>query len=727
MDPQTAPAVPADTPEVFSSEMLRIAANLTSQFAAISVSTITCDLHEHCDGSCSGNGPIKFQPLQVGAMPYRANVQDRPTFNLPLVQDHPTEVPAEDFQYTPIDSASGEIRVLRLHKAVFRFDVVVVDLVTININDENHPSFGALSYHWGDPVFDQTIVCDGKKLLINASLHASLKRHRSDWVELPEFLWVDAICINQKDKDELNKQLVLMGDIYRGAATVFVDFGDVQKEWYVGYDLMQRVRAIRKMLHDRVEDLTDEGLQERVGLPPFDHVSWHNFGVVFTSPWLKRTWTIQEVVLAEDIRCRYGRFAFEWGALIEMTHLMALQGRHTLTGLVYPQMVGTLNLDRILRIRLEFQAGRLAPMKLLWRTRDCQVSNPRDKVVGLLGMLVPTLTREKFEADYSWPVETLFYHFAKYILRACRFPDRAELLSFAGLSRRRKPNAGEPEASAPLPSWVPDWLAHDALSPSVFSILREKPFNAAKGTMPVMYPLGEYGKDECFITQVGYSLGNIMTLGQEEGELEADGDAGSAVQSTQLTIDPAAAARDATGIALRREHLRWRQWQNHAAEVFEAARLAGQLHRYQDHKTAFALTLLGGDDYKGGNATATSVPIENPSELLNVVLEDISAGHPNPDANESRLVSLFKTQVLAACRGRRFAVTEDGYMGLVPACTQVGDQVFLLGGVTVPFVLRRRPEEKKYVLIGDSYIHGVMEGEVAETMSMANYSPVFIY
>jgi hypothetical protein len=104
----------------------RTAANLASQMAAISASTVTCELHEHCDGSCSGNGPVEFQPLQVGHHPYRATVPDRPLYDLPLVQDNPTQIPSEDFQYTPINSASGEIRVLRLHEAVFRSDAVVV-------------------------------------------------------------------------------------------------------------------------------------------------------------------------------------------------------------------------------------------------------------------------------------------------------------------------------------------------------------------------------------------------------------------------------------------------------------------------------------------------------------------------------------------------------------------------------------------------------------------------
>jgi len=141
-----------------------------------------------------------------------------------------------------------------------------------------------------------------------------------------------------------------------------------------------------------------------------------------------------------------------------MTHLMSLQIRHLPMILLGQQMLGVLNLDRILHIKLEFQAEGLRPMQLLWRTRDYKVSNPRDKVVGLLGMLIPTLTRDKFQPDYTWPTDKLFYHFAKYVLKNFYFSDRAALLSFAGLSRRRKPeqDAAEDNSEIPLLTWVPD-------------------------------------------------------------------------------------------------------------------------------------------------------------------------------------------------------------------------------------------------------------------------------
>jgi len=383
-----------------------------------------------------------------------------------------------------------------------------------------------------------------------------------------------------------------------------------------------------------------------------------------------------------------------------------------------------LNLDRILRIRLEFHAGRLMPMQLLWRTRECEVSNPRDKVVALLGMLIPTLRREKFEPDYSWPTEKLFYEFAKYVLRNFHFSDRAALLSFAGLSRRRRPEQNTPEPTSPLPSWVPDWLAHDTTRPAVFSIIREKAFNAAKGTPPIMYPLGEYGTDECFVTQIGYSLGKITSLSRSEEELDSDESTVAASQSAQATSEPPT-VQDANCAALRKVELKWLRWHNDALRVFEAALSVDQLSRYEDPRSAFALTLLAGDDYKGDNATPTTMPIDNPSRSLAATVADISSSNPGKMVAVADRDGLYKRQVVVACRDRHFAVTEQGYVGLVPAGSQIGDEVYILGGVTVPFVLRQK-NERKFVLVGDSYIH-VMEGEVAETLSMSDWEPVLIY
>lgn len=192
------------------------------------------------------------------------------------------------------------------------------------------------------------------------------------------------------------------------------------------------------------------------------------------------------------------------------------------------------------------------------------------------------------------------------------------------------------------------------------------------------------------------------------------------------TTSEPSTAENTTVAEMRALDLEWLQWHNDAAQVFQAAVDEGKLDRYNDTRSAFAITLLAGDDYKGDNATPTTEPIENPSLSLEAVVADTSSPHPRLQPWTAGPDSLYKKQVTVACRDRRLAVMDQGYVGLVPGCSQVGDGVYLLGGVTVPFVLRQK-NQKKFVLVGDSYIYGVMEGELAETLTWDDYTPVLIY
>jgi hypothetical protein len=42
---------------------------------------------------------------------------------------------------------------------------------------------------------------------------------------------------------------------------------------------------------------------------------------------------------------------------------------------------------------------------------------------------------------------------------------------------------------------------------------------------------------------------------------------------------------------------------------------------------------------------------------------------------------------------------------------EVGDEVAFFPGATVPFVIRSQPGNSKYLLVGDCYVHGLMNGE----------------
>ena len=60
--------------------------------------------------------------------------------------------------------------------------------------------------------------------------------------------------------------------------------------------------------------------------------------------------------------------------------------------------------------------------------------------------------------------------------------------------------------------------------------------------------------------------------------------------------------------------------------------------------------------------------------------------------------------------GQLFMITSTGYIGWAHPRAQPGDQIFVVGGCTVPVILRSR-DNGGYVLVGDAYVEGIMDGE----------------
>lgn len=64
---------------------------------------------------------------------------------------------------------------------------------------------------------------------------------------------------------------------------------------------------------------------------------------------------------------------------------------------------------------------------------------------------------------------------------------------------------------------------------------------------------------------------------------------------------------------------------------------------------------------------------------------------------------------------RKMAISKEmGYVGMVPKGTRTGDLLVIFWGAEVPFVLRERlgvDGVVEYQIVGDCYVHGVMDGE----------------
>jgi hypothetical protein len=77
---------------------------------------------------------------------------------------------------------------------------------------------------------------------------------------------------------------------------------------------------------------------------------------------------------------------------------------------------------------------------------------------------------------------------------------------------------------------------------------------------------------------------------------------------------------------------------------------------------------------------------------------------------ESPNFRMFTMLASLAIAGRSFFVTADGYMGLSPLFAERGDLICVLLGCSVPMIIRRCGTN--YVVVGDAYVYGMMEGEV---------------
>lgn len=71
--------------------------------------------------------------------------------------------------------------------------------------------------------------------------------------------------------------------------------------------------------------------------------------------------------------------------------------------------------------------------------------------------------------------------------------------------------------------------------------------------------------------------------------------------------------------------------------------------------------------------------------------------------------------------GRRLMVTAKGYFGLASCLAQQGDHICILYGCSRPVILRPNADSATYTFIGDSYVHGVMEGEAMKWREEGRY------
>jgi hypothetical protein len=288
--------------------------------------------------------------------------------------------------------------------------------------------YEALSYTWGDATTTEFIICSqtGKRLCVTANCASALRRLRFPWER--RWLWIDAICINQSDLRERERQVSSMGEIYRAAERVLVYLGE---EADGSTEAMNYLRSIETMEQTWNSPLSP---QLRAALRS-----------LMRRPWFGRIWILQEVHNARSALVLCGPATVGWAALLlyKWWHSLGRRDFHT-----WPLVMS-------LKDQTRYSARDLLP--LLTKARPCGATDARDRIYALLPMLQFWRSAGIPGPDYAISKEQAFIQVALFLYR--------QSLAFLTAVSHAPDEEDTDRPSARLPSWVPDWSYYDKCVP----------------------------------------------------------------------------------------------------------------------------------------------------------------------------------------------------------------------------------------------------------------------
>jgi hypothetical protein len=360
-----------------------------------------------------------------------------------------------------------------------------------------------------------------------------------------------------------------------------------------------------------------------------------------------------------------------------------------------PEVPGISCINRVHHLRLahETQDKSWDLLGLLRLTRKYLATDPRDKVFALTG-IVTDPENISLTADYTLSTEEVYLSVAVHYLDKLK---DLGLLANGGLS------------SAPqnprLPSWVPDWSHSNDRRPVISAVARRRGMCASGDSQPTL----SISADKRILTVRGAIIDTIsqlnttVLLGDEDAMLDHGTKAGVARISLRSKasfedyIDFAQAASKFPEGHDREESL-WRTLCCDITTQIPARRAPAEY--------AKAWTLLR----KQHQATMADGSLD----WTGIDKQDFT------DENIHHYIALLNA-IGYDSAGRNLGVTAGGYLGYVPSSSQIGDKICILFGSPVPFVLRE-DEGGFFKLVGECYIHGVMDGEAMKERDMETLS-----
>ncbi|KAF2029413.1 hypothetical protein EK21DRAFT_101187 [Setomelanomma holmii] len=239
-------------------------------------------------------------------------------------------------------------------------------------DEETFLEYEALSYTWGHREKPCNIILNRKRMYVTRNLYEA--RWDLRYAVQDRILWVDALCINQRNPEQRGHQAHAMSTLCRLEAEMN---NHAWKRWSISRTRWSSLwNTVIDSLHGELISISRAGPDS-----------------LLTHSWFGWVWIIQEVANARAARITVGKSSVSAQTFCVMICLAEV---HVTT---HNQAI----LDVMPGPARSYSWWTQGPdiLVLLCKFRQCQASDPRDRLYGLLGAVSHADGSRKLVADYQ--------------------------------------------------------------------------------------------------------------------------------------------------------------------------------------------------------------------------------------------------------------------------------------------------------------------------------------
>ena len=350
------------------------------------------------------------------------------------------------------------------------------------------PAYDCLSYTWDNPLYQKymqhpriydenakfDIYCNGCLFPIAENLKDALlelgKNNGRGSLQRQQKLWIDAVCINQKNEEEKGRQIGMMSLVYDKAKSVVVWLGPEMPD---DPGLKEAMLVMERLSHippERLKtavlsSLSHSDTYENLGIEFIRYQQWICFGAFILRRWFGRMWVLQETFFARNFIVFCGSNILPWSKISSAVRALKHSSLGTMlnermedTAIEKPSTRSEYIINHLSnQVRFEDYRTTALPLtleRLLADSRYFGAGEAQDRVFAVLNMWKPKWQRSNDEektADFLLKDSIPSGAYERASIVAIRETGDLNLLSLVEDRKWR--------IIPDLPSWVPDLSA----------------------------------------------------------------------------------------------------------------------------------------------------------------------------------------------------------------------------------------------------------------------------